>query len=239
MVSPQGVAVDSADEAAAAQAAALLRAAARGEVRGTREFSVYPLKNASAERLATVLSGIYRDYGRGGRLRFAADERINAVIVKGAKAERREAEALLESLDTSREVEYYKPDQPVVLTLRHANAKQVYAQLQNLYRSELQRGSKQPPIEIPPGADPELVATLQQINASREGPLLSLEVDSDTNSLLVIAPRPLVKEISEFAEQVDARSTESRIGVRVVPLESLQGKEVLQSLQRIFGERRP
>jgi hypothetical protein len=125
-----------------------------------------------------------------------------------------------------------------VLTLKYANAEQVLEQLETLYANELRRGSRQPPIEIPPGADPEVVAMLQQINASREGPLLTLEVDEDTNSLLMIAPRSLQQEIEAFVQRVDAKSTESRIGVRVVPLESLQGRELLRSLESILNSRR-
>jgi type II secretory pathway component GspD/PulD (secretin) len=206
---------------------------------GNKDFGVYPLKNSSAERVASVLSNIYRAYGSGGRrLQITSDDRINAVVVKGSRIDRREVEALLQALDTSQVSDFFKPNQPVMVTLQHASAEQVHDQIESLYRTELSGGANRPPIEIPPGAPPEMVATLQQINAAREGPLLSIEVDRATNSLLLIAPRPLLDEIRLFVQQLDQQSTKSRVGIRVVPLDELQGDEVLKSLERILNEQR-
>jgi len=234
--SPEGVAIASEDAAALDQLAVLLRAYGRGAAAANGDFGVFPLKNASAVRVAKVLTNIYRRSRR--QIYFAADERINAVIAQGARGERREVEALLRRLDTAQTTDFFQPNQPVMLMLKHASAKQVHQQLQTLYKTELDRGKRQPPIEIPPGADPELVATLEQINASREGPLLSLEVDVDSNSLMLIAPRPLLEEIRKFVAQVDQQSTQSRVGVRVIPLEALKGDEILRSLEQILIERR-
>ncbi|MCA9260058.1 MAG: hypothetical protein KDA61_12690, partial [Planctomycetales bacterium] len=235
---PRGVAIESTDRRALQTALGLLRSLDPRLQGGGGDFSVYPLQNADAERVTSVLTNVFRQYGAGRRLTIAADERINAVVVRGSRTDRREVEALLKTLDTSQETDYFKPNQPVVLNLKFADADQVHQQLRSLYRTELSRGARQPPIEIPPGADSELVATLQQINASREGPLLSMEVDRDTNSLLLVAPRPLLQEISQFVERLDQQSTQTRQGVRVLALEELQGDETLRSLQRILTERR-
>ena len=236
IASPEGVAIASEDGAALDQLAVLLRAYGRPAASAHSRFGVYPLENASAQRVATVLTDIYRQ--SGARIHFAADERINAVIAQGARGERREVEALLQTLDTAQTTDFFKPHEPVMLMLQHASAKQVHQQLITLYRTKLERGKRQPPIEIPPGADPEVVATLEQINASREGPLLSLEVDIDSNSLIVIAPRPLLEEIRKFVAQVDQQSAQSRVGVRIIPLEAVKGDEILRSLEKILTERR-
>lgn len=205
----------------------------------TGDFGVYPLQNAGADRIVAVLKDVYsRRRGRGSQLEFSADDRINAVVVVGSRSDRREVEAMLATLDKKQTSEYFNPLEPVMISLEHASARQVYAQLQTLYKTELQQGSQQPPLEIPPGASPELVATLQQINASREGPLLSLEVDADSNSLLVIAPSRLLEEIRSFVSQIDERSMDSRVGVRVLQLDTLSGDELIRSLENIVIERK-
>lgn len=204
---------------------------------GPRDFSVYPLQNAAADRIAKVLNRLYGSYGASGeRINFAADERINAVVVKGGRSDRREVEALLQTLDTNQPVDFFKPNQPRIITLKHVGAMRVYEQLTTLYRSELRRGDRQPPIEIPPGADPQVVATLEQINAAREGPLLSLDVDETANQIVMIAPQPLQQEILDFIEKIDQPDVAARVGVRVIPLKNLQGDEVLQSLKKIMSE---
>ena len=81
-----------------------------------------------------------------------------------------------------------------------------------------------------------MVATLEQINAAREGPLLALDVDVSANQIVMIAPQPLQQEILDFIAKIDRPDAAARVGVRVIPLENLQGDEVLQSLKKIMSE---
>ena len=187
-----------------------------------------------------MLSRIYRRsssrFGRG-RLEIAADERINALVVVGRRADRREVEALLHVLDTDQQAELSMPSKPVMIPLVHADAERVHDQLSTLYKTQITAGGGRPPLEIPPGTDPDLVPMLQQINAAREGPLLSLEFDRESNSLLVMGARPLVDEIRQIAKEMDLAAANSRVGLRVIALETLQGDQVIESLKRILRSR--
>jgi type II secretory pathway component GspD/PulD (secretin) len=235
-----GITIMSDDVEALTQLETLVRALARREVRGGTNFGVFPLEHASATRLAQVLNTAYSRSGyssRGGRVQITADERLNALIVIGGRAERRDIQALLAVLDSDQAADLVMPTKPTMIPLVHASAESLLERLRELYKTQLSEDAGQPPIEIPPGADVEVVAMLQQINAARRGPLLALDVDRELNALMVIAPRPLVDEIRTLAQEVDRESAESRIGIRVVPLEVLQGDAVFRSLERLLDER--
>jgi type II secretory pathway component GspD/PulD (secretin) len=234
-----GMTIMSDDAEAAAQLESLVRAMARRGATSGANFSVFPLEHATATRLAQVLSGVFRQSGyarRGGPVEFAADERLNALIAIGGRAERREVQSLLSVLDTDQAADLSIPAGPTVIPLKHARAEKLLAQLRELYKTQLSADAGQPPIEIPPGADVEVVAMLQQINAARRGPLLALDVEPDLNSLIVLAPRPLLEEIRALAEEVDRQSADSGFGVRVVPLEALQGDQIFRSLERLLDQ---
>jgi type II secretory pathway component GspD/PulD (secretin) len=234
-----GVTIMSDDTEAVFKLERLLRAMSRQTFAARVDFSVFNLKHSSASRVSKLLSEIYATSNRlpfSDRVRVTADDRLNSIVVFGSRSKRREVGALLQALDSKQFADLTVPGPPVMIQLQYASAEQVEEKLQALYKTQLSVVGGRPPIEIPPGADPQVVATLQQINAAREGPLLSLEVDQASNSLLVVGTDPLVQEIRTFAEQLDHETAQSRVGIRVVPLETLRGEEVVKSLQKLFNK---
>ena len=80
------------DAEALEQLEQLLTMVVKRQPRGGRRLTVYAMKNADATRLAGELNQFYRSisrYGRTsiGRVAFAADERLNAIVVFAARAD--------------------------------------------------------------------------------------------------------------------------------------------------------
>ena len=242
----QGVTIMSEDTAALDQLESLLSVLAQPQSRGSRRFFVYTLKSSSATRLAGTMTKLFRNVpssGRGrssrGRASFVADERLNAIVVFASRSDRQEIEELLGILDVEQTPDMQATHRPVVIPLKNAHALTVEKQLRLLYKTQLTAGGKQPAMEIPSGADAAVAAMIQQVNAVRQGPLMTLGTDEDTNSILVVAPPSLIEEVRRFTEELDqAANDHPRRAVRIVPLKKTNAKEMDRALQRILRQRR-
>jgi type II secretory pathway component GspD/PulD (secretin) len=237
------------DTAALDQLEQLLSVMSQPQSRGSRRMFVYPLKSSSATRLADTLNKLYRyvpNSGRGGRTSrarttFVADERLNALVVFASRSDRQEIEELLEILDVEQSPDMQATHRPVVIPLQHAQAVTVEKQLRLLYKTQLTAGGKQPVMEIPSGANARAAAMIEQINAIRQGPLMTLGIDEDTNSILVVAPTSLIEEVRKFAQELDRAADEHpRRAVKIVPLRKTNAAEMDRALQRVLrsGRRR-
>jgi len=242
----RGVTIMSEDTSALDQLENLLSVLAQPQSRGSRRFFVYTLKSSSATRLADTMNKLFRNVpssGRRsssrGRASFVADERLNALVVFSNRSDRQEIEELLSILDVEQTPDMQATLRPVVIPLRHAHALTVEKQLRLLYKTQLTAGGKQPAMEIPSGADAAVAAMIQQVNAVRQGPLMTLGTDEDTNSILIVAPPSLIEEVRRFTEELDQTANDfPRRAVRIVPLKKTNAKEMDRALQRILRQRR-
>ncbi|MFN9238064.1 MAG: secretin N-terminal domain-containing protein, partial [Planctomyces sp.] len=108
--------------------------------------------------------------------------------------------------------------------------------IQGVYRTELSAGGSRRAIEIPAGIDSSVASVLRQINAQSSAPLLTVEVQRETNSLVLKAPQTLIEEIRELVRQLDDTSSASRArSVRLVPLERTNSRRVMQVLDEVLG----
>ena len=83
-------------------------------------------------------------------------------------------------------------------------------------RDRLTSGGGRTPISIPKGVSSSVASLLQQINAASSGPVLTLDIDESSNSLIVRAPPELRLEIREFLNTIDTQaSTNSNRHVKV------------------------
>jgi type II secretory pathway component GspD/PulD (secretin) len=237
----RGVTIMSEDTEALDQLEHLLSVVAQPQSRGSRRFFVYQLKSSIAPRLADTLNKLYRYIPSSGRGRttFVADERLNALVIFASRSDRQEIEGLLEILDVEQTPDMQATHRPVVIPLRHARAVTVEKQLRLLYKTQLMAGGKQPTMEIPSGADATVAAMIEQINAIRQGPLMTLGTDEETNSILVVAPPSLIEEVRRFTEELDQAAGEHpRRAVRIVPLKKTNAAEIDRALKRILRNRR-
>jgi type II secretory pathway component GspD/PulD (secretin) len=229
------ITIASEDRAALDQLETLMRTAfSRSVSQRNRDFSVYQLRNAGAEDVSETLESVYTS--RAGLLAFGSvvivpETRLNALIVYGARTDRDRIEQLLEILDTEKLPDSGRVFRTEVIEVRNADAEEIEDVIQGVYRTELSAGGSRRAIEIPAGIDSSVASVLRQINAQSSSPLLTVEVQRETNSLVLKAPQNLIEEISELIRQLDSSSQSSRArSVRLLPLRRTNSRRVMEIL---------
>ncbi len=231
--------ITSDDVEALDQMEALLRAMfSRSGNRRNRDFSIYQLKNAGAEEVATTLKQIFNTRTSGlsfGNVVLVPEERLNVLIVYAGRSDRERIEQLLEVLDIENIPDTKRAFQTKVIPMIYANAARVERLIQGIYRPQMTAGGARRNMTIPKGVPPELATVLRQINAAASSPLLTVEVQTETNSLIVKAPQSLLEEIEELIASLDesARTTRSK-GVTLIPLKKTNSRRVMQILNGIL-----
>jgi type II secretory pathway component GspD/PulD (secretin) len=234
------ITIASEDQGALDQLESIVRAtfSRAGSQRG-RDFSVYQLRNAGAEDVAQTLRSIYTS--PAGLLAFGSvvivpEPRLNALIVYGTRLDRERIEQLLEILDTEKLPDSGRVFRTEVVEVRHADAEDIEDVIEGVYRTELSAGGSRRAIEIPAGIDSSVASVLRQINAQSSAPLLTVEAQRETNSLILKAPQNLIDEITELVRQLDDSSRESRArSVRLVPLQRTNSRRVMEVLDEVLG----
>ncbi len=231
------ITVMSDDPEAIAQFEALLRALSPPAGKGGRDIIVYPLHSASSSAIAELLNRLFRRSGLGSPVVVEADQRLNAVVVYGGRNDRATIERLLKVLDTDDVPESLMANRPTLIPVKNTSAVRISLVLKEIYKTQLTSGGEKQQIPIPSGASREVAAVIQQINTAAGGPLMTLGVDDATNSVVVMAPGPLVKEISDLVAELDqAALDDSSRGVKIVKLKSVNAQKVKEVLDTIIKD---
>ena len=234
----------SADEEALNQAAALFGTLARrGNIdTGAGNFAVVTLRNAGARNVAKTLDDLFKKMPITtrttlGKVSMVADDRLNALVIHGRPADRAAVADLLRVLDSSSVPDTLANARPAIIRLEHADAERVVKMLEGVYESQLESGGSRPEISIPEGISSEVASVLQQINAAAAGPLLTLQVDRVTNSIVVLAPRQLSGEVKTLIGQLDqeARENDTR-EIGVISLESVNAEQIQEAIEQLIAE---
>ena len=235
------ITISSPDHEALDQLESLLRAMARSDAatNAPLNFAVYMLQNTGAGDMQQLLERLFDElpFTRSsvGKVVVVADERLNALIVHGSRKDREVVEQLLQVLDTSESPSPLSVSQPDLLPLKNTQARRVLAILENVYKSQLTSGGGRKPVQIPKGVSSEVASVLQQLNAAAAGPLLTLDVDETTNSIVMRAPPELREEIKSFVEQLDEQASDRpNRGVRVIRLENSKADRMQAILEQFI-----
>jgi hypothetical protein len=239
---PGRITIASDDAEALDQLESILRATSTppGGTAGNRnrDFSIYQLRNAGAEEVAETLESIYES--RAGTLAFGSvvivpEPRMNALIVYGGRTDRDRIEQLLEILDTEKLPDSGRIFRTQVIPVKHADAQKVSTVLRGVYRTEMNAGGSRRAIDIPAGIDSSVANVLRQINAASSAPLLTVEVQIETNSLVVKAPQNLIDELTELVTQLDETASTNRArGVTLIPLKQTNSRRVMRILNDVL-----
>lgn len=199
-----------------------------------RDFSVYQMTNAGASDVATVLQQVFDD-SEGllnfGQVVMVPDERLNVLIVYASRSDRGRIEQLLEVLDSDRLEDTRRAYQTEILPLEFSSASRVEDVIEGVYKAELTAGGARSTIAIPKGVPSDVAAVLRQINAAASSPLLTVEVQSDTNSLVLKAPQALLDEVKDLIQKLDIASKTTRArGITLLPLRKTSSKRVMEIL---------
>jgi type II secretory pathway component GspD/PulD (secretin) len=197
------------------------------------------LQNTGVSDVQQLLKQLFDELpmnrGNTGKVVIVADERLNALIVHGSRRDQEIVEELLQILDTSELPDPLSTSRPELLPLRNTQARRVLEILQNVYRNQLTSGGGRKPVPIPKGISTGVASVLQQINAAAAGPLLTLDVDQTTNSIVMRAPPELREEIKAFVERLDGQASQrpSR-GIRVIRLKNSKADRMQAVLQQFM-----
>jgi Bacterial type II/III secretion system short domain len=223
------------DAEALDQMESLLRAIySRPEGARNRDFSVYQLTNAGASEVSATLQQIFDDTEgliSFGQVTMVPDERLNALIVYASRSDRVRVEQLLEVLDSEKMEDTKRAFQTEVLSLQYTSASRIEELIQGVYKAELVAGGARGTIAIPKGVPSNVASVLRQINAAASSPLLTIEVQADTNALVIKAPRMLMEEVKDLATRLDeAAHTSQARGVTLLRLKKTNSARVMQIL---------
>ena len=204
------------------------------------EFTVYALRNAASSDVANTLEKLFDDPKSGAKLAtgevlIVPDQRLNALIVHANRIDRARLEPLIETLDSSNAPETLTAYQTQVVPIRSADAKAVEDVLSGIYKAEMTAGGARSSISIPKGVPAEVASVLRQINASASSPLITIEVEETTNSLVIKAPKNLMVDVVELVKELDeAVATSNSRSLRIIPLRKTNASQMLKTLNQVL-----
>jgi hypothetical protein len=264
IISPgrDGVTIVSDDLDALDEFERLFRSILQNELIAGHEFTMIQIKHADVAIVTETLEKVFSDatpgrgygqrsYGRrstGMPPTFVPYQRLNAVLVRANQEQLAAIERLIKVLDTSDLPESLLTAQPARIQLKHAKAFQVAQLLREVYREQLseRRGKRRIPSGFAStlrelrgaGLNQEMTMTaIQQLTAQETGPELTIGIDEQTNSLVLMASKPLLDEIRELTDSLDVASEEASDTVQVVPLKKTSTEAVQRALQMLMRER--
>ena len=232
------------DDEALEQAAMLFYTLARrgaGQA-GAGNFAVINLRNAGARNVAKLLDDLFEQMPITarttlGRVSIVADDRLNALVIHGRPADRIVVTELLRVLDSSSVPDTLANARPRIIPLIYSDADRILEILQGVYESQLQSGGSRPEISIPEGISTEVASVLQQINAATAGPLLTLQVDRVTNSIVLLAPRELGEEVYRLIEELDQQAEQKDTrNIGVISLKSVNVESIEEALEALLQD---
>ena len=234
------ITIASEDTEALSQLESLLRTTFGRESGGAenRDFSIRQLRNTAAADLAATIRHVL-DETEGiawfGNVAVVPEQRLNALIVYGSRADRRRLEPLLEVLDAEK-IDHTRAYQMKLLPLRNSRAERIVDILEGIYRVEMTAGGTRSSIGIPSGVPSEVATVLRQINAAASAPLLIIETQRETNALIIKAPRDLLDEVTQLAMELDDAALSKRSSrVTLVPLKKTSSKRVMEILSNVLN----
>jgi len=204
------------------------------------------LKHADAEELEQLFTTLFRRGSTGQssssftsssltRTTFVADTRINALVMYGGNADRSVIEELLSVLDSDELVNQLQLELPTLISVQNTDAQRVIDVLQDVYRTQLTSDGGRKPLTIPEGISSDVATILQQINAETAGPLLTLGIETTSNSIVMRAPAELSKEIHDFVRVIDERAgTERSRQIQVIKLRESKSSQIEDALQMLM-----
>ncbi len=233
------ITISSDDTEALNQMEAVLRAvfSSRGSSR-RKDFTVYGLTNAAASTVSDVLNNIFKRDDSPitfGNVVVVPDQRLNALIVFAGRVDRERIEQLIEILDSDNIPETVATARTSVISVEHADAARINTVLAGIYKAQMSAGGSRQQVAIPKGVPTAVATVLRQINAASSAPLLNIQVDETTNSLVVMAPQNLLEEVTELVERLDnAASTSRARGVSIIELQKTNSRRVMEVLDRVL-----
>ena len=197
-----------------------------------RDYSVYKVENVSVEQMIARLriymadkltprptapattnrNGVtVKPISSGARLSFQPDNVMNTIMVKGKKADRDEAGAMIALLDRA-ELFPQPITKPVKIPVRNTSVTKMAQQVLNVFQLKFMS------IKLPGGLSPRILPNV------------------DTNVLEVFAPKELAEEIAQYVRETDEEILEDKTSqVKIIPLEEVNAVVFQKYIDNLKG----
>ena len=220
-----GVTVKSNDPEALDRMEMLLRSIAPKPEYHGRNLEVFELKHTDAVEMADKLEDMFREM-RGRRSRYSsrdqtvimADERLNAVVVRGSKTDRSTVGSLVQILDVEQPAAEIAGLEPTLIAVKNTGADEVAQIVEDVFRAQLRAR-----------------------NSSRSSGRLSpsIAVNEQSNSVVVRAQEPLLGQIKDLITSLDeAAEAENARGLKLIQLKHVNAYRVQEALDSAMGRAR-
>lgn len=211
-------------------------------------FTVFQLKNAGADEISEMVSRLFQQITRSqsrdrgdrreqSRVSIVPDQRLNALIVYGPPNDRRTIGSLIEILDISEiPLAANRGNQARIVAVANVQADRILEVLESVYRTQL-RPDQPPRLQIPAGVSVDVAVALREINAEAIAPLLTLEVDQATNSIIVLASERLGSEVEALIQRLDQQHKDGNTrSFKVIALEKTNLERIDNALRRLLQQ---
>ena len=179
------------------------------------ELEIIPLKHASAPELVRILNSLMATTAKGAadKVKLAADDRTNSILVSGDRASRLKIRVTIGYLDTPLEGEGGNTH---VIYLKYAKAENLVKILTGLKEQAKQksgvRGAKVAPVAATTG---EVISENAVIQA-----------DEETNALIITADQNTIKNLKAVIRQLDIRRAQVLIEAIIAEITTNNDKEI-------------
>jgi len=225
---------------------------------------IFPLENAAADRVRTVIEELFRrgeavrrlpgtdrtgqpstTTGRAlsGEIAASVDERTNSLIVAGPEQAIALVEVLIADLDDEAVGNWIEP---AVIPLEHADADQLATTLRRVLIEGLNEAPEMRGLQrqaarlrmIQRGRDP-FDPGAGRIESDLFAPMGSLSITPEPGLglLLVVGSKQNIAVVRALAQQLDEPSVAAGNEVRIYPLTHASADRVSQTIERFFDER--
>ena len=186
----------SADTRALDQLESLLKRVSSGIVAEGRDYTIFSVRNTSANVVASRLNLVLREklmqqqmptaFGQPARPRLIIQPDMvgNTIYVQGMRSDRNEVGRLIPQFDVSDLPGTPSVQKPVMVPIENTEASKVWTEVMKVYQWRLQS------THLPGGVTPRII------------------VNNVSNTLEVFAPEPLLTELKDYIEEVDRRALE-------------------------------
>ena len=197
-----------------------------------RDYSVYKVENVSVDQMISRLRVYMADklaarpappattsrngvtvkpISSGARLSFQPDNVMNTIMVKGKKADREEAGAMIALLDKA-ELFPQPITKPVKIPVRNTSVTKMAQQVLNVFQLKFMT------VKLPGGLSPRILPNV------------------DTNVLEIFAPKELADEIAQYVKETDEEILEDKTSqVKIIPLEEVNAVVFQKYIDNLKG----
>ena len=177
------------------------------------ELEIIPLKHASASELVRIINSLNSGAtakGAGEKVKLAADDRTNSILVSGERSSRLKIRATVSYLDTPLED---GSGNTHVIYLKYAKAENLAKILTGLK----EQGNKTSAAKAAP-----VKSTLGSVVSQNA----IIQADEETNALIITADQNTVKNLKAVIRQLDIRRAQVLIEAIIAEITTNNSKEV-------------